>query len=98
MTKLKNDFRKVHSGVKRLKFRLNRWEKDRYDAWDYVPMINDKKATGFAMDVIPFGKGRERLAYRFKEMDANGNMIGKILVGKETKNLLFFLCFNSLLG
>ena len=49
-------------------------------------MMN-KKTVGFAMDKIAFGKGTERLAYRFKELDDTSKTVGKLLVAKETKGV-----------
>ena len=80
---------KVLRDVSRCKLNLKQWEEDRNNdnTWYVVPMINNKKATGFAMDNVAFGKGTERLAYRFQEVDCTGKLIGKLLVAKETKGV-----------
>ena len=78
---------KMSSNVSRWQFNLAAWEDKCENVWYEVKMLNVKKAVGFMMDNVPFGKGRERLAYFFKEMDANGESIGKRLVAKEKKGI-----------
>ena len=88
-------FKVVLRDVSRCKLNLKQWEEDRSNnnTWYVVPMISNKKATGFAiafdfaMDNVAFGKGTERLAYRFQEVDCTGKLIGKLLVAKETKGV-----------
>lgn len=57
------------------------------EAWRHVDFYNQHKTVGFAMEKVAFGKGTERLVYRFTEIDAKGEFIGKTLVAKETKGV-----------
>ena len=75
--------RKVFCNVYRWQFNLTAWKNKCDDAWYEVKMLNVKKAVGFTMDNVPFGKGQERRVYLLKEMDTNGEAIGKMLVAKE---------------
>jgi hypothetical protein len=87
-SKSMDDCWKVRTGVKRYKFNLQEWKRDRRNencVWYPVPMLAKGKPCGFAMDKVAFEKGSERRAYRFQEIDKNGKLIGKLLVAKETK-------------
>ena len=46
------------------------------------------KTSGFKMDEIAFGKGAERLAFKFFETDSQGNQVGKMMVAKESKYII----------
>ena len=51
--------------------------------WQSV-FFKNKNAHAFHMEVEPFGKGAERLAYMFHEVDSNYRRLGKPMVAKET--------------
>jgi hypothetical protein len=79
------DYNHVLDTVVRYKFNQQRWDDFEY-AWDTMPMrgIN---AAGFAMDKIPFGKGAERLAFRFQEINSKHKLVGHMMVAKESKKI-----------
>lgn len=74
---------------------VSRWEYDHdlYKAgndwpWTKVDFLN-RKARAIAVENVPFGKGAERLAYMFHEIDnvSNKKKLGNSMVAKETIHL-----------
>jgi hypothetical protein len=70
--------------------KVSRWRYDqaKYDSgdnypWTSVSFKNDS-ACAFDMEVDPFGKGAERLAFLFHELDGNNKRVGNSMVAKET--------------
>lgn len=86
LAKSKEDCNHMLVDVKRFKFDERKW-KDYEDEWVEIPLIH-KDAAGFQQDKIPFGKGAERLAFRFQEIDRNGKLLGKMMVAKESKRFI----------
>ena len=88
-TKSRNDSFLVLEGVSRFRFQIEQWEIDRdmERSWLEIEFQERTRSTGFMMDNIPFGKGQERLAYRFQEVNTSGKLIGKRFVAKETKGI-----------
>ena len=94
------DWQTVTKDVERYKLDLDLWENIsnkrtgyNHEAWKQIDFSADfkkKKKTrtvGFKFDKIAFGKGTERFAHRFIEIDANGKHVGKLHVAKETKGV-----------
>ena len=70
--------------------KISRWgfdhEKDRQrnsSPWHRTSFKN-RGAVGFDIEADPFGKGAERLAYMFYEIDMNRRRLGKEMVAKES--------------
>ena len=74
---------------------VSRWKYDREKGketskpWSRQK-FKDPKATGFEVEIQPFAKGAERLAYRFYEIKKDGptrelKRVGKMMVAKESK-------------
>jgi hypothetical protein len=47
----------------------------------------NRNAYGFEMEEDPFGKGAERLAYMFHEVDQEGSRVGRAMVAKESNRI-----------
>lgn len=73
------------TGVSRWKYDHQKYEQKgtRDWPWTKVPMQN-KFAAGFDIEKDPFGKGAERLAFMFHEIDHHLKRVGKAMVAKET--------------
>lgn len=85
MAKSRNQSRRFTNFVQRYSFSLQQWEKYK-DPWIPTSMTN-KGAFGFEMDETPFGEGVERLAFRFQEINPSNELLGKVLVAKESKRI-----------
>ena len=83
LAKSTDSCRTISSGVYRYKFKQDQWDL-RQEPWLQVPLLN-KSAVGFQMDKIPFGMGRERFGFRFQEVNSRGDLIGKVMVAKESR-------------
>jgi hypothetical protein len=71
--------------VRRYRFDQKEWA--RYnDPWKSVPLKN-RNAIGFEIEDIPFGMGAERLAFRVQEVNAKGDLVGAVMVAKESKKI-----------
>lgn len=86
LRKSMNNARRYFRQVSCFGFNRDNWENKITDCWDMVPLSNSK-SVGFALDSIPFGKGSQRLAYLFYEVDSRGKQSGPKMVAKETKGL-----------
>ena len=73
--------------------KVSRWrydrdqEKKKGDPWAQQKM-KDHDAKGFTVEVHPFARGAERLAYRFHEIKKDGNQMkraGRMMVAKESR-------------
>eukprot|EP00934_Nitzschia_sp_Nitz4_P006308 Nitzschia sp. Nitz4//scaffold16_size188269//169077//171090//NITZ4_001817-RA/size188269-snap-gene-0.151-mRNA-1//-1//CDS//3329538595//6298//frame0 len=84
MSKSRGDCTRYMKDVRRYTFSIKRWE--RYDDPWIPSSFANKHAVGFEIDKTPFGKGVERLAFRFHEINKSNELVGNILVGKENKN------------
>eukprot|EP00978_Attheya_sp_CCMP212_P001915 scaffold3990_cov54-Attheya_sp.AAC.3 len=72
--------------VSRYRFDIDRYKNYKY-AWEQVP-FRDEAASCFDIETSPFGRGAERLAYRFHEVKLHqngGKRVGKMMVAKESK-------------
>jgi hypothetical protein len=76
--------------LKRYTQSVSRWRYDheKYDRrhkypWTEIDFMN-RNACGFEMEEDPFGKGAERLAYMFHEVDREGSRLGKAMVAKDS--------------
>jgi hypothetical protein len=59
----------------------------------------NKQAIGFEINKIPLGKkGAERLAFRFQEVTSLGELVGKVMVAKESKSFKKAHCSQACQG
>ena len=49
--------------------------------------MKNHNAIGFEIEKVPFGKGAERLAFRVQEVNAKGDLLGAVMVAKESKEI-----------
>lgn len=65
---------------------VSRWRYDHEeDSWPWTGLpFKNNTASGFDMEIEPFGMGAERLAYMFHEIDASHKRLGKPMVAKES--------------
>jgi hypothetical protein len=79
-------FHRYTVGVSRYRFDIDGYKKKYKYAWEQVPFRNEA-ASCFDIEISPFGRGAERLAYRFHEVKLNHNLgkrVGKMMVAKES--------------
>jgi hypothetical protein len=72
----------ISSGVDHYKFKQDQWDLWQEPWLQVVPLLS---AVGFQLDKILFGMGkRERFGFRFQEVNSRGDLIGKMVVAKES--------------
>ena len=73
----------ISSGVDHYKFKQDQWDLWQEPWLQVVPLLS---AVGFQLDKILFGMGkRERFGFRFQEVNSRGDLIGKMMVAKESR-------------
>jgi uncharacterized protein YegL len=75
--------RRYTKSVSRWRFDHEKYKQRSNVPWSKVP-FKHKDGCAFDMEVDPFGKGAERLAFMFHEIDKNGRRVGKTMVAKES--------------
>jgi hypothetical protein len=87
LAKSRNDCRKFNqlNQVRRFRFDHKEWEQYN-DPWKPMSLKN-RNAIGFEIEKVPFGKGAERLAFRVQEVNAKGDLVGAVMVAKESKKI-----------
>jgi hypothetical protein len=84
LAKSRSDCQRFVNGIEMYTFNQKKWEQYEYP-WHRALMR--RGVVGFELDKIPFGRGAERLAFRFQEVDKFGNLVGKMMVAKESKKV-----------
>jgi hypothetical protein len=84
LAKSRKDCRKFNQ-VRRFRFDHKEWEQYN-DPWKSIPLKNHN-AIGFEIEKVPFGKGAERLAFRVQEVNTKGDLLGAVMVAKESRKI-----------
>jgi hypothetical protein len=79
-------FRRFSHGVSRWRYDHDSYRKGSPFPWSQINFKN-QEGVGFDMEADPFGKGAERLAYMFHELDQNNKRVGRAMVAKESINI-----------
>jgi len=81
----RQDCNQFINGVRRFSFNFQKWASYQ-DPWIAERFVNSN-SIGFEMDKLPFGKGVERLAFRFQEINQWKELLGNVMVAKESKQI-----------
>ena len=85
LARSRQDCNQFINRVRRFSFSFQKW-KTYQDPWIAERFMNTN-SIGFEMDKLPFGKGVERLAFRFQEINQRKELLGNVMVAKESKQI-----------